>query len=587
MPPRIGRRLTRYLPHLASLTIILVTLAVTLAIDSAWRSERAKEQHMEVATAVDAARDRLERAMFSRVLLARNFVGYLENNPNLTDRDFRLMAADLVKLEQGILGVRLARGNVVSHLYPLEGRVHLQGRPLTDTLPVDGAQALPELIKSGATLVTSPVEAPQQRRVFLYMNPVYLTVVGLGGSAGPYWGMAVFELDLPQILEEAGITHSGPTPLSVRMGPKADKLVILGKESDFQGHAITAELAAPWGHWELAAPQPVALPWRKAPWLLGLAVALVLGFTTWLAAHQLLERIRTQERYRELVDNARSVILRVTPGGVITFFNEYATEFFGFTEDEVLGKHLLQTIVPPKDSKGRDQETGILEAMASPEEHVFRENENVTKDGRRVWMSWANRPLTGLSGDLEEVLCVGTDITARRAMEARLREMAVTDPLTGVSNRRQFFEKAEVELLRSRRYERPLSALLLDLDRFKTINDTHGHDAGDKVLVAVTKMVASRLRDVDLLGRMGGEEFAVLFPETDTEQALQVAERMRELVEQTEVEIGDGLGIGVTMSIGVASLGPNDRSVDALIRRADQAMYKAKQAGRNRVMAAR
>ena len=583
MPTRPKRSsLTRYLPHLASLIIIVATLAVTLAIESAWRSQRAKEQHLRVATSVNAARDRLERAVFKRVLVARNFVGYLENHPNFTDRDFRLLAGDMVRMEQGILGVRLARDNVVSNIYPFEGRVHLSGIPLAETLPPDAAQLVPELVKNGATLLTSPVDAPQQRKVFLYLNPVYLTVIGLSGS-GPYWGMAVFEMDVLQILDEARIDRGGPHPMALRMAPSMGGGVMLGSDGDFQDGAVVADLAAPWGHWQLASPKPEEMPLRTTPWLLGLAVSLLLGFTTWMAAHQLLERIHTQERYRELVDNARSVILRVTPGGVVTFFNEYAQEFFGFSESEVLGRHLLQTIVPPKDSRGLDQETGILEAMANPEEHVFRENENVTRDGRRVWMSWANRPLTSLAGDLEEVLCVGTDITARREMEARLREMAVTDSLTGVANRRHFFGKAESELQRSRRYGRPLSALMLDLDHFKSVNDTYGHDAGDKVLMAVSDMVAGRLRDVDLLGRLGGEEFAVLFPETGQDQATQVAERIREAVEAARVDVG-GKDIGVTVSIGVVTLAEEDSGVDALMRRADKAMYTAKETGRNRVV---
>lgn len=584
MPPSTKRQLSRYLPHAASLVIILVTLAVTMAIDAAWRSERAKEERLLVTSEVGSARDRLERAVFSRVLQARNFVGYLENNPNFTDRDFRLLARDLVNSEEGILAVRLAKADTVSHVYPFVGRAHVQGLKLADILPDDGAAATPKLIQNGQTFVTSPVTSAQQRPVFLYLNPIYQTVVGLFGS-GPYWGMAVFELDVQHILDEAGINRTGPYPLALRTGGGTSGAIVLGTEDDFQGDTVVADLAAPWGHWQVAARQPVINPWRSAPWLLGLAVALVLGFTTWMAAHQLLERIRTQERYRELVDNARSVIIRVTPGGVITFFNEYAQEFFGYEEAEVVGKHLLQTIVPPKDSQGRDQETGILDAMASPEENVFRENENISKDGRRFWMSWANRPLLDLKGELVEVLCVGTDLTTRREMEARLREMAKTDSLTGVSNRRHFFERAEAELQRSRRYGRPLSVFMLDLDHFKAVNDTHGHEAGDRVLVAVTGLINERLRDVDVLGRMGGEEFAVLFPETAAGQAASVADRIREVVEQAKVPV-DGGHVSVTVSIGVAELRDADRTMDALMRRADKTLYKAKELGRNRVIVA-
>ena len=189
--PGRTRLLSRCLPHLASLTIVVVTLAVTMAIDAAWRSERAKEQRLLVTTEVNAARDRLERAVFTRVLLARNFVGYLENNPNFTDRDFRLLARGLVNQEAGILAVRLAKGNVVNHLYPFEGRVDLLGRRLEDTLPPDGQAAMQRLVRNAETLVTSPTDSARQHTVFLYLNPVYQTVVGLSGvrsllGAWPY-----------------------------------------------------------------------------------------------------------------------------------------------------------------------------------------------------------------------------------------------------------------------------------------------------------------------------------------------------------------------------------------------------------------
>lgn len=165
---------------------------------------------------------------------------------------------------------------------------------------------------------------------------------------------------------------------------------------------------------------------------------------------------------------------------------------------------------------------------------------------------------------------------------ARLSRLATLDPLTGVWNRRRFLELAEAELGRARRYGRQLGAFLLDLDRFKTINDTHGQAAGDEVLRAVVKRTREALRASDHMARFGGEEFVVLLPETDGDGTTVVAERVRASLAAAPVLV-DGRPIPVTASIGVASWLAGEASIEATLRRADLALHAAKQAGRNRV----
>ncbi len=175
-----------------------------------------------------------------------------------------------------------------------------------------------------------------------------------------------------------------------------------------------------------------------------------------------------------------------------------------------------------------------------------------------------------------------------RALEeanARLNRLATLDPLTGVWNRRRFLELAGAELGRARRYGRELGIFLLDLDRFKTINDTHGHAAGDEVLRTVVKRTREALRASDHIARFGGEEFVVLLPETDGDGALVVAERVRASLAATPV-IVEARAVPVTGSIGIASWLPGEPSIEMTLRRADLALYAAKQAGRNRVQQA-
>jgi diguanylate cyclase (GGDEF)-like protein len=162
--------------------------------------------------------------------------------------------------------------------------------------------------------------------------------------------------------------------------------------------------------------------------------------------------------------------------------------------------------------------------------------------------------------------------------------LANIDPLTKGLTRRQFFSIAETEFLRFLRYRRQLSTLVLDADRFKNINDTYGHHAGDLVLRSLSLVVLEQKRAQDTFGRLGGEEFGLLLPETNLQQAKIVAERIQKMWEQTPTNV-DGQLIHSTLSIGVAEVNTSDKSFDDVLRRADRMMYKAKEAGRNRVVA--
>mgnify|MGYP001765262258 CR=1 FL=1 len=170
------------------------------------------------------------------------------------------------------------------------------------------------------------------------------------------------------------------------------------------------------------------------------------------------------------------------------------------------------------------------------------------------------------------------------AYHDEIYRLTTVDGLTQVFNRRYFEDAIERELSRSRRYARPLSLVLLDIDYFKKINDTFGHLAGDAVLKEVAGVVRSRTRREDVLARYGGEEFALLLPEIDEKGAVQLAEKVRKLVERHAFEF-DGETIPVTVSAGVATVQRKSEEPQELIRRADEKLYESKTAGRNRVTA--
>ena len=178
---------------------------------------------------------------------------------------------------------------------------------------------------------------------------------------------------------------------------------------------------------------------------------------------------------------------------------------------------------------------------------------------------------------------IGVLLTKNATAAQALEKMATTDALTGVANRRQFYSRMAREFERAQRYARPLSVIMIDIDFFKRVNDSYGHAAGDEVLRAISARCAGVIRESDLLGRVGGEEFCVMLPETAEDAACIVAEDLRDIIARTAIPTAQGDPVQVTASFGVATRQQAHASFESLLSRADSALYAAKQAGRNRV----
>jgi diguanylate cyclase (GGDEF)-like protein len=182
-----------------------------------------------------------------------------------------------------------------------------------------------------------------------------------------------------------------------------------------------------------------------------------------------------------------------------------------------------------------------------------------------------------------EQVTVLEDLARLIVDELELRIQASTDALTGVMSRRAFSEQADREIARAGRYGSALSCALIDADHFKSINDTYGHGVGDLALEHLASLCSKELRISDCIGRIGGEEFAILLPETELGTAIEVAERLRKIIATTPLDVGGGRLIRLTASIGVAAYSQSTKTFDGLLSNADFAMYDAKNSGRNRV----
>ncbi|PXW96606.1 diguanylate cyclase (GGDEF)-like protein [Sphaerotilus hippei] len=181
------------------------------------------------------------------------------------------------------------------------------------------------------------------------------------------------------------------------------------------------------------------------------------------------------------------------------------------------------------------------------------------------------------------MLCL---VTALERTRRQVELLSITDPLTALHNRRHFMEAARRQLMRARRHDQPLSLMLIDVDHFKQVNDRHGHQAGDRVLVEVARRCRDTLRAGDLIARFGGEEFIVLLPSTPQAAAAALAEHLRRAVARAPLALPDEArppSLHLTVSIGLVAQATPHQTLDTLIRRADEALYAAKRAGRDRV----
>lgn len=187
------------------------------------------------------------------------------------------------------------------------------------------------------------------------------------------------------------------------------------------------------------------------------------------------------------------------------------------------------------------------------------------------------------SGEILAFVEVFEDITAAKEREEALYRQATRDALTDVANRGHFTEVAGKEIERALRFHEPLSIALLDIDHFKHVNDTYGHGPGDRALIDFAQSIEANIRKIDLLGRIGGEEFALMLPRANASATAEMLQRLRQVVADIRVSADDGQTFGFTMSAGVSELRAQARSLQDLLREADAALYRAKREGRNQV----
>nr|WP_249115864.1 diguanylate cyclase [Azoarcus sp. L1K30] len=302
---------------------------------------------------------------------------------------------------------------------------------------------------------------------------------------------------------------------------------------------------------------------------------------------QLDEQTATTERLARqnslLLNTAGEGIYGVDADGRATFINPSALEMLKFSEQDILGRNQHELF------HHHYEDGSPYPASSCPVFETLQDGRRRRAEDRFIRADGTEFPVSMTVTPIEENACrkgavvVFRDITELTEKRQQLLRLATTDPLTGTSNRRHFLDVMETELARLKRRGGVASLLMTDLDHFKRINDLHGHAAGDEVLKHFVAIVRETLRKTDVVGRIGGEEFAILLPGEDKEGARELAERLRESLENSPSIVGEK-SIPCTVSIGIAALRANDTSADAVLQRADEALYTAKRTGRNRAV---
>ncbi len=287
------------------------------------------------------------------------------------------------------------------------------------------------------------------------------------------------------------------------------------------------------------------------------------------------------EVLRNALDNITDGVLLLDSDLNAQFLNRKVREYLDLTEEQAAAHPSYAKLLARSRYAGiQDLPPDQFDAFLARRVEAMRKGAMTMRDtqlddGRHIRIHCTATP----NGGRMLVFCNVTDLIHNSAL---LEKLATIDSMTGLFNRRHFLAQADAEWSRFRRYQRPLSMLMLDIDHFKSVNDRYGHAVGDHAIISVANAAQQAKRSPDVVGRLGGEEFAILLPETDAAQAEIVAERVREKVEGQQLAARN-VPFKVTISVGIATAGASMSGIEALMRAADEALYQAKAAGRNRV----
>ena len=413
-------------PYLAAISASLAILVGVCILD---RSEQERFLQHNRATTIDrlsTVRSKLEGSLNSRLFLMRGLVAYISNNPKITEAEFAATARILLAQQIGIRNITLVKGTTVAYIYPRVGNETTIGVDLT-AVP-EQREIVEEVINTRKTMVAGPVQLLEGGVGFISRSPIFLTPSGADPETGVYWGLTGLVIEKSALIEEAGLNDPSAKLQYGLQGKDAKGVsgeVFFGDGAIFQNNPIVLEVTLPSGSWQLAAIPlggwPTSSPFRGFLLTGGGLLALLSGVVAFSWMYGSAKMRASEAKYRQLVENANSIIMQLDSEGKITFFNEFAETFFGYSEAEIIGKSAIGTIVNSANLSENDLAKMIRDCLQQPHKYFKHENEHIRRNGEKVWVAWRNTPLVDAKGGSIGLLSVGTDISDRQKAEIALQ----------------------------------------------------------------------------------------------------------------------------------------------------------------------
>ncbi|MCX4189658.1 EAL domain-containing protein [Methylophaga sp. OBS3] len=576
------RRLTASKPlfHSVIVTIGLLLLVAAIYVNNLVQARYHSALITQTQQQLSQYHNRLVTNLQNHIQIVRGLPGLFVVNPDLTQADYEIAMAHLINSQNQLRNIAAAPDMVIRYMYPVEDNEEAIG---LDYRKVPEQFAAAERSRtSGDLVLAGPLTLRQGGNGLITRIPVFLN----SNDRASFWGIISAVIDSDAFFHASGLIEGEmPVELAIRgkdgLGEAGE--MVWGNSELFNSPQLTMRLDLPDGYWQLVA-RPLGgwefnryIIWQTRIWVFGIAL---LGFILLTAFIRFMFSASLANlKFRNLIESSPFPYLLINRNKQFSFINASFTEIYGYQSAD------LQVL---KDWWGKAEIDlgfqrqieqwceGLIDPSELPEHSIEITIHCQGGQVRHALLSCA--ALQDTFSD--ELLLVVYDITQSKQQQETLELMAHYDMLTKLPNRVLFADRFIQAVAHSKRTETWLGVCFLDLDDFKPINDNHGHNIGDQVLVQVAQRLKDNVRDEDTLSRLGGDEFAILF--RDLESHIQ-CERMLTRIHEALAEpyYIDGLKLQLSASSGVAIYPLDDADLDTLLRHADQAMYQAKLVGRN------
>ncbi len=528
------------------------------------------------------SRIKIEETLNKNLYIIYGMASYISVNNGIISREvFNRMARMLLSNSDSLKNIAVAPDFIITHIYPMEENRKALGLNYRN-IPEQWKEANEARVKK-SMVIAGPIKLVQGGTGLAARIPVFIN------NGRTFWGLVSAVIDFDTIVENSGIKSSDSyIDILIEKETGANNLLknkIMGNpELSGSSSLISMPLNLPHTKWIISArPRAGWLTQSPSRWLLHSLITIIYIsiLFIWIQRHKAnISLFESESRLRAMSRSSHDALIMIDSNDIIGFWNTAAEQMFGYSEAETLGRKMHEIISTPEDREKAEEGLRHFKSTGQgPIVNSVREVNSVRKSGE-IFPSELSVSSFQIKNSWYAVGSI-RDISARKEAEEKLITLATTDSLTGILNRRKFMESCSLEAERSKRYGHRMSFIMFDIDHFKIVNDNFGHDAGDKVLKEISAYISAMLRKTDLFARVGGEEFAVLLPETGIETAQKLAERLREGVSQRKIPGYDR--IKITSSFGVTEMHPHGENISDIMKRSDRALYTAKNTGRNRV----